>query len=272
MLEEKVFTRPCEDCGEPIASANFAGLALIRYCGPCGLKRSEDFELDMQRRRTESLAWMRQEFIRDAKRGIPQRFRDYVWEDFKFDLGGEGNRARVAKLRDYAEHFPVTGFPKGYPSLVLASTYNGVGKTMLASLILGEIIGRYQERREMSPFQMWSASDIRLRLRSAERYGGAETPEDVYRDLTTVWLLIIDDVGKEQLSGAEASFSYSMYFDIIDRRYNLELPVVLTSNLSVAPWETEGPCLVDLMGRAAVSRLMQMTGGQVYLIEGEDRR
>ena len=39
-----------------------------------------------------------------------------------------------------------------------------------------------------------------------------------------------------------------------------------------APWRDEGPSLIDLMRRASVSRLVEMTGGQMYLIEGDDRR
>ena len=88
-----------------------------------------------------------------------------------------------------------------------------------------------------------------------------------------MWLLVLDDVGKEQLTGAEATFSHEMYYNIINTRYNADLPLVITTNLNFSPWRNDGgPDLVDLMGPGAVSRLVEMTGGQVYIIDGEDRR
>ena len=158
---------------------------------------------------------------------------------------------------------------------MLASPENGVGKTMLASLILGTLIDRYPDMgREVCPYQFWSVNSIRMRLKAAERFGGRETVEDVYRDFTTMWLLIIDDVGKEQLGAGVASdaFSSEMYFNIIDQRYNHQLPLIMTSNLDFHPWNDGETSLVDLMGRASVSRLVEMTDGDTVVIEGSDRR
>ena len=165
------------------------------------------------------------------------------------------------------------GPPRGAESIILTSETNGVGKTMLACLLLKDLIGRFEEiGRERSPYQFWSVGDVKMRLKVAERFGSEETVEDVYRDYGSMWLLILDDVGKEQLTGAEASYAYEMYFQIINHRYNNDLPVVLTSNLSFEAWRPGGPTMVDLMGRASVSRLREMTRQREYVIEGEDRR
>ena len=96
--------------------------------------------------------------------------------------------------------------------------------------------------------------------------------EEVYRDFATVRLLLIDDVGKEKLDGADTAFIQEAYFTIINERYNANLPIILTSNLNFDPWVPGGLCLENIMGRAAVSRLMEMTLGTAYIIEGEDRR
>ena len=63
-----------------------------------------------------------------------------------------------------------------------------------------------------------------------------------------------------------------MYYTILNDRLENRLPTALTSNLNVKPWREGGISLVDVMGSAGVSRLRQMTGDEVYIIEGEDRR
>ena len=269
---EKHYTKPCDECGTTIVALNWAGLALTRYCQECRDRLNRELEADQARRWRESLAFHRREYLENTTRGVPRKFRDLTWEDFRFDQGGEENRERVRRLRSYAEGFPTDRPPHGYPSVVLASPSNGVGKTMLASLILGTIVHNFEQiARTVCPYQFWSVNRVKMRLRSAERYGSEETVEQVYRELSTVWLLILDDVGKEHADGRDASYAYEMYFNLIDQRYNCELPVIVTSNLGFEPWYEGEPSLVDLMGRAAVSRLAEMAG-QIFVIEGEDRR
>ena len=76
-------------------------------------------------------------------RGVPPRFQEMTWDDFRYDKGGENNRAKVEELREYAANFPVEAPPKDFPSLLIAREVNGVGKTMLASLIHKDIINRF---------------------------------------------------------------------------------------------------------------------------------
>ena len=265
--------RLCQDCGEEYESPVFMGLEARKYCSTCREKRRRLFEVEQKETRERSLEYHRQEWISDPVRGIPRRYRELAWEDFLYDRGGEKNREKVALFREYADTFPVEGMPYGTKSLLIARDVNGVGKTMLASLIDKTIIYRYDETgRERCPFQFWTVDDVKLRLRSADRYGSIETQEDVYRDFGTMRLLVLHDVGKERMAGADVGFTYEMYFNILNRRYNNELPVILTSNLMFEPWVPNGPTLTDLMGRAGVLRLMDMTEGKAYVIEGEDRR
>jgi len=266
----KVISR-CGDCGEEYESQGLMGIRTDKYCPACREKQRRLFEVQEKETRANSLAFHRQEWV-SGLRGIPRRYRGITWDDFEYDQGGEGNKAKVAKLREYAEVFPMEKAPHGVESLLIARDMNGVGKTMLVCLLLNDLINRFdQVGRERCPYQFWSVDEVKLRIRSAERYGSAETVEDVYSDFAAMWLLILDDVGKERLEG-EAGFTYEMYGNILNRRYNNELPVILTSNLAYTPWVEDGLSLTDLMGRAGVSRLMEMTGGQVYVIEGPDRR
>ena len=273
MPDDTTIQFPCDDCGRLVTRPLFLGLRLGRYCRECKDARNMEREAEMARVHEASLAMNRERWLTDPKGGIPYKYRNLAWDHFRFDQGGESNRPRVAAFRKYAQDFPLDGFPRSTHSLVLASPNNGNGKTMLSCLILKDIINRFEDTaRDRCPYQFWPVASVKFRLRAAERYGSKETQEDVVREFSTMWLLVLDDVGKEKLGGAEAEFAYEWYFSVLNARYNANLPVIITSNLDVAPWTAQGPSLVDLMGRATVSRLMEMTGGQSYLIEGADRR
>jgi len=266
-------TLACKSCGAVIERVSFLGMTMTRYCPKCQVQRLAAYEAEEAIKRQAALLEQRRQWLMYSRRGIPPRYRSYGWEDVRYDHGGEGNRKLVSRLREWAEGFPVDTPPTGYPSVLLASESNGVGKTLLSCLILRTIVQRYEILgREQSPYQLWTSGAIRLRLRAAERYGSAETPEDVYRELASLWLLIIDDVGKESPYGAEISWLQTMYHELIDRRYGEQLPTIYSSNLTAAPWVAGGSSLVDLMGRAPVSRLVESVGGVIHIIEGEDRR
>ncbi len=267
---EKKFT--CEDCGEEYEGYSFLG-SRSRYCSKCKSKRMRNLEGQQAEERERELEFTRQAWLSDPIRGIPRQYRALNWTDFLFDRGGENNDGKVQRFQEYAAGFPVGQTPFGVESLLITRDLNGVGKTLLGSLILKDMINRCEEiARKCSPFQFWPISRVKQRLRSAERYSSLESVEEVYRDFATVRLLLIDDVGKEKLDGADAAFIQEAYFTIINERYNANLPIILTSNLNFDPWVPGGLCLENIMGRAAVSRLMEMTLGTAYIIEGEDRR
>ena len=265
----------CQDCGRRTSVPVLLGRVFGRRCRPCNDTAVAAFERADAEMRERSRAYRRQDWIENPVRGIPARYRGYKWEDFRFDLGGEGNRPSVETLRKYASEFPVDETPHLARSVLLTSAQNGVGKTMLACLFLKEVIDRMDLDRsshEACPFQFWTVPQLKIRLKNAERYGNPESIQDVYREMETVRLLVLDDVGKENITGGEASFNYEMYFTIINSRYNLGLPMVITSNLNYTPWSPGAPSLLEIMGRAAVSRLVEMTERKVLIIEGEDRR
>ena len=82
--------------------------------------------------------------------------------------------------------------------------------------------------------------------------------------LSNLRLLVLDEVGKEKPS----AHTREVYFYIIDERLKWGLPVLVTSNL---PLEGEGS-LEELMGAAAVSRLIGMCQGNCFELRGEDFR
>lgn len=266
---------PCDDCGQDfdavrqVVSDKYLGRAGPRYCGPCRDIRLRALDVEEKAAHAVRLTRERSQWVHDKARGIPEKF----WESSFDTFDSDGNETVLQELRDYAEAFPVDTRPKRAKSLLITRDVNGVGKTHLACAVLRAIVEKVEEiDREVCPYQFWTAGKVKQRVGGAKRFGGAETEADVYRDFGTMWLLVLDDLGKEQLSGADASATYEMYYTVINERYNSELPMIITSNLGFRPWSPGGLSLVDLIGKAGASRLMEMTGGIEYVIAGKDRR
>lgn len=264
----------CTDCGARYDGYNqsvigkFLGRGPSNLCRDCRDIRIRSFDVERERLQQTRRAYQHKLWLEDKRCGIPAKFRDNSFADFDTI----GNEDRVRLLEVYADTFP-TDRPKGIPSLLIARDVNGVGKTHLTCAILRRIIERVTDLdQERCPYQFWPVHRIRQRLLDAQRFNGAETITQVYADFASVWLLALDDVGKDAPKGAEAAALYEMYFTIINERYNAELPLIVTSNLGFKPWVPGGLCLEDVIGKAGASRLMEMTGGTEIIIAGHDRR
>lgn len=276
---EKLFGKPdivaitgrCEQCGaeydakvRAMLRASFGAIG-PSLCLDCRGRLVKELDEDRARRHQARLAFQRQEWLSDSQRGLPLKFRESSFDTF--DPSAGSNRDRVMELREYAERFPKAAAPRGMESVVLARDKNGVGKTHLASSIFRAVVEASEIDNERSPYQFWPVNRVRTRLAAAKRFGGPETEDEVIADLGSMWLLVLDDVGKEILAG-----DHELYFAIINERYNRQLPVVITSNVGFEPWDTGEPALDEVMGRAVASRLREMCQGVQYIIEGEERR
>lgn len=108
----------------------------------------------------------------------------------------------------------------------------GTGKTHLASAMVNQVI-----RNKKRWAAIHSAREIVRMLRSTwgKRQsrewndGAPQTEADLIHHLCTIHLLVIDEVGAGFGSDAEAV----QLFDIIDGRYQRELPIVLCTNLTL---------------------------------------
>lgn len=268
-------TATCSDCGQEFnAKAALAVQAFTRvrqplFCAPCRAKRVRQDQLELTRRHDVTLAYWRHQWVNNS--GIPFAYLSKGFDHFDTT----GNEERVELVKAYAEAFPTDRRPTGYPSLVITSRNNGVGKTHLSCTMLQSIIGGFAELAwERPPFRFLTAPALKHRIQDAQRFSSKETLTDVYGELASLWLLVLDDVSKEKLSGADSGLMSEIYFSIINDRYNAGLPMVLTSNLGFEPWEPGGLSLEDVIGWAACSRLKEMTGspGKQLVIVGEDRR
>ena len=261
------------ECGQEFEAYNLRLIreyigGTVRYlCPQCRGDARLQADAVLREMQVETLANQRAVWL--GQSGIPLKFRDKNLDTFD----ATGNEVRVEAFRAWLEGFPLDKPPWGYRSLLIVSRNNGVGKTHLVCALLRAIVERFDKAGfENVPYRFWTANGAKTRLYDAQRFGSAETVAQVYEDFKTMWLLALDDVGKERLSGADAATTYETYYNLINNRYNANLPMVITSNLGLEPWDSGGMSLEDIIGISGVSRLREMTGGVQYLIEGEDRR
>ncbi|MBA7599367.1 hypothetical protein ES703_06399 [subsurface metagenome] len=160
--------------------------------------------------------------------------------------------------------------PKGYPSLIFYSAEPGLGKTHLMASIADHLFTDWKGApgRSRSPIIFVKGPQLVRRIRYTYNLPpddySHEREEHIYREVTGVPLLLLDDVGKETPS----KFTRETYWYIIDERVTSGLPVIITSRL---PLEGDNS-LEQLMGKDTVDRLYGMTRGEVTEMTGRSYR
>lgn len=220
----------CEKCDKEFESKYFDLLGVLRtlspYCYECRekirAKNEERARVGFEREAKDRKArWLKSS-------GVPLKYQSVSFETFE-DRGF--NSMRIKKVCcDYAINFPLIS-GAGCKSLVLTSPDNwGVGKTHLVCSIARTIIDRWIRVAPKSPVLYLTEPDMFRRIRSTfSRDYDKETEQDVYDALLNVPLLIVDDIGKEEVS--DPRFVQRAWFSVINGRYDNLLPVVLTANM-----------------------------------------
>ena len=124
----------------------------------------------------------------------------------------------------------------------------GTGKTHLASAISNHLMD------DLVPVKFGTFISLLDSLKKA--FG---TDRDIISNLTSTPLLVIDDLGKEKYT----DWASQILFQVVDERYNRELPIIITTNLSLQE-------LKERVGEAITSRLMEMCYG--VAMNGENYR
>lgn len=231
-------------------------------CPTCKAKRKERERLEAEEENRLRLTDLREKWRRSC--GIPQWMVTKTFANFEVAL----QKAAYKATYDYASGLNLEK-PVGYPSLILYSAGNGVGKTHLAIAIANRAIDNWNGNPDYSacPIRFESGPGLIRRIRATYNIGldaYHEREEGIYNQLRGVKLLILDDVGKEKPS----EHTREVYFYIIDERYKANSPVVITSNL---PLDGQ-PSLSDLMGASTVDRLLGMSRGKVIELRGKSYR
>lgn len=278
------FTEICSACHQQFAvEVPDGAIAMARFllkdklCGTCRDRRAAELDRIDAELRAKSIHHRKQDFW--ARSGVPREYQDSSFEAFDAAFDGGRHQEAYRSCIRWADGFDPRK-PWGYPSVVLYSTSlelaYGTGKTHLATAMLRRVIERLGEEALTmpNPVHFTTATDALLRISAARRPdfagGSRESEEDVYLQLASVRVLVLDDVGKERPRADREEF----YYTVINRRYANGLPVILTSNVPPdhSPHYREGPVLADVIGHAAVSRLRVMAAGYWLPMDGPDYR
>lgn len=237
----------CIDCGNTFEAINLGRLTAT-LCPKCGKAREEREQVLEKLAQKQAEEQRYRELIRLAN--IPPR-----WREVTFDTLDPSIQPVAQRLaREYAG-----GFNKESPSLVFYSPGNGTGKTTLAAAIANYVLHELR-----APVIFAKARDIMLEIRKtfSDRY---ETEAEILDKVSYVDLLVLDDVGVDRPS----EWIKSTYWTLMDRRFDWELPVVVTTN---KPLDGRGEVLADRIGEGAASRLLGLCQGNVIDMTGPDLR
>lgn len=249
--------------------ANVLGIRILfgqGYCPQCSQQKLEEEERREAEKRIMGVKVKRELWRQTC--GIPLRFQGSRFGNFDTKV----DRSIVKMLKEcqgYAGEFSFRR-PHSSKSLVMLSPLVwGVGKTHLACSLAHALLDRWDGETGSCPVHFVSEPQLFKRIRATfNRQEGGETEEDIYKHLTSVPLLILDDAGKEEV--ADPRFVQRVLFAIIDGRYQNMLPLVMTANL-----DTDGldrHLGGDRGNSASMDRLVEMTGGVFWELSGRSYR
>ena len=235
-----------------------------RQCSACCQRREEEeLRQEGQERDVQRIA-LRERWRKEC--GIPWGLHCTRFEDFE----PEFQRKALRLCQQYAEKFDMEN-PRDAPSLYLYSQEPGVGKTTLMACIATYLIDNWrgEPSGKTLPIRFENGPGLVRRVRATYNVPDAqkahhETEEQVFAELCSVKLLMLDDLGKEKPS----DFTRELYWYLIDRRISRGLPVIISSKF---PLEAGGP-LEELVKYDTVNRLIGMCRGKVVALSGTSYR
>lgn len=266
----------CPNCGKKDIEFKIWQLAdgaVKKYaeCPDCTTKRNGIRMQEETEEKQRELSIIRERWRKEC--GIPTRFTNSKFSEF--DMNVDRTIKQVySECVKYAEEFS-SHTPQNSKSLLMYSCgVWGVGKTYLACAIANAVLDKWNGEIGYCPIYFISEPQLFLRVRSTynrrnnddDRF--KETEEDIYKQLTKVPLLVLDDVGKEEVS--DPRFVQRVLFAIIDGRYQSMLPIIITANLT--PDELDSHLGGSRGNSASMDRLAEMTGNIFWELKGRSYR
>lgn len=208
----------------------FAGNILVsEHCERCA---HEDKLKEQEEENRKAKEDYEQRLVDEKIRcGVSKRNINVKLEDFTVSTEAQEKAKSCAKR--WLEKFKDSN---SAPSMMITGKV-GTGKTMLASCILNELIKNPKDlpinmttyKRIGNKYMIIKLIDMIRSLKETWSRGSERTESQLIKHYSNLDLLIIDEVGMGFDSDTEKMF----IFDIIDGRYQNELPTILISNLNV---------------------------------------
>lgn len=205
----------CQSHGE-YQSRNMFGRVWTK-CPKCDeeAKTKADQELAARDKADRQARWEK----KLGQSGIPLRFRDRTLQRFVAEHPGQVYALKFAE--EYAE-----AFTYGTPARCAVFVGKpGTGKTHLACGIALRIMARHGASALFT-----SVSRMARRIREAKSYDAAETESEAIAMHVYPDLLIVDEVGMQSGTDAEAR----ALFDVVNERYEQRKPTIFLSNFDLA--------------------------------------
>jgi DNA replication protein DnaC len=204
-------------------------------------------EIDAEQIRQEEQARKNRRIAHFKSMNIDERFWETSFDNF--DAYNNELRGHLATCLEFAKQ------PDG--KLVMLGEH-GNGKTHLAISVLKELGGR-----------IYTAYEIGLMLRQS--YGGGTNEWEVFYELCTVPLLVIDEV--EKIKDSESKQQWVSH--VVGKRYNRMLPIIFIANCHTQKdcKEPDKPCpkcLESHLENDVLSRIIE--DGIVMKFESPDYR
>ena len=239
----------CAECGEPLLLAlQFSGVMaeslgdtryVPRNCECMRRMFAEEDAIIEKRKREEEIRHRRMKSLTEEK----YRRTTFAKDDGRMPAIRRTCERYVAKRRDMIQ--------SNYGLAFIGS--NGTGKTFWASCIANALID------EGATVLMTTLTKLIHKMNA--NYG--ELRDVVMRTIKTVDFLILDDYGAER--GTE--FSLEQAFEVIDARYGVEKPLIITANLTEEVLKNPP----NINYARSYSRVLEMCPALIR-VEGERRK
>lgn len=241
----------CEVCGEAVGIAVKMSFGIKVYPRACRCRR-EAYERQQVVDKNKQKQIRLKQIISNSM--MNKSFRKCTLENWNHQLGNE-NLYNIAK--QYISKFPQM---KTENKGMLIYGEPGNGKTYLSACIANALV------EKLVPVICVGAIALTERIGKSKRNWGDEGIFTVLNTLENADLLIIDDLGTEE----DNKWTRAMIYQIIDKRNTMNLPVIITTNITI----TE---LKERYDDRTYSRLASMcsfiknTGKDIRKIQGKEK-
>jgi DNA replication protein DnaC len=241
----------CGKCHTPRRTYLDANGRLILVPIPCECRKAEEAAQKLEEKRQKDF-----EAMQNLKKGslIDSKFKDCTFATCKVV---PDNRQQVKLCKSYADRFEQM-MEKNQGLLLYGNV--GTGKSYLSACIANNIMERLHT--------VCATSMVKI-MDLARDFNAKETLSNLEAKMMKADLLILDDLGTE----SESSYAKEIVYRVIDGRYRVKKPMVITTNLTLDAMQN---CL-DMDKKRVYDRVlevcypMQFNGKSFRQLEAKNR-